>query len=220
MTDSNTVGSLKRTGTTTKTYENGVTKEELDAELDRRFQDFYRRVYPGFEITSGLDTLGHGRAELCITTDTKQALHFYEQGNCKLGSRKSIEIRSGDKATEKEIAITISSENGHIKIAAGKGDLILEGKNVIIQSTKDDGQVTIKSKKNLNLKSPSAVYEAEMMTIKGSEETILYGGTSLDLYCESNPVETASGQDPIIASSLLQQVIGFMDKAKQLTFWS
>ena len=53
-------------------------------------------------ISSGTDTLAHGRSELCLTTETSQGIHFYEQGNCKLGSRNSIELRTGDKATGKD----------------------------------------------------------------------------------------------------------------------
>ena len=193
-----------------------VTQGQLDKEFEKRFEDFYRRVYPGFTLSSGLNTLGHGRAELCLTTDTSQALHFYEQGNCKLGSRKSIEIKTGDKSTEKDMSILIEAENGHIKISAPNGNLILQGDNVLIESTKDDGQVTIKSKKNMLLDSPSMLMEANHATLGATTDMLLYGGNDLLLYSEANPVETACGQDPIIATSLTQKIISMLTSAKML----
>ena len=126
-----------------------LSKEEIDKQIDERFERFYRRVYPGFTISSGTDTLAHGRSELCLTTETSQGIHFYEQGNCKIGSRNSIELRTGDKATGKDVAVTISAENGHIVIEAPNGNLVLRGNNVLIEATEADGQMTFKSKRNL-----------------------------------------------------------------------
>ena len=69
---------------------NGLSEEKLkeivaDAAKEV-FADYYRRGYPGFEITSGGDTTAHGVAEYCMTTDTIQGLHFYKQGNMKMRS--------------------------------------------------------------------------------------------------------------------------------------
>ena len=63
-------------------------------------QNYFRMSRPGFEIASGHKTNGHGVAEYCMTTDTAQGIHFYEDGQCKMSSKKSIEIYSGDKAGE------------------------------------------------------------------------------------------------------------------------
>ena len=72
---------------------NGEMSEE-DKEFEKRFEKFYRRRFPGFSMSGGVNTLGHGRAELMLTTDTAQCIHFYEQGNCKIGSRNSIELKT------------------------------------------------------------------------------------------------------------------------------
>ena len=44
-----------------------LSKEEIDKQIDERFEKFYSRVYPGFTLSSGTDTLAHGRSELCLT---------------------------------------------------------------------------------------------------------------------------------------------------------
>ena len=124
-----------------------LSKEEIDKQIDERFEKFYSRVYPGFTLSSGTDTLAHGRSELCLTTETSQGIHFYEQGNCKIGSRNSIELRTGDKATGKDVSVAISAENGHIIIEATGGNLVLRGQNVLIEGTESDSQITMKSMK-------------------------------------------------------------------------
>ena len=193
-----------------------LSKEEIDKKIDERFERFYRRAYPGFTISSGTDTLAHGRSELCLTTETSQGIHFYEQGNCKLGSRNSIELRTGDKATGKDVAVTISAENGHIVIEAPNGNLVLRGNNVLIEATEADGQMTFKSKRNLKIDSPNVLVESNYLTMAATSQALLYGGSDCSIYCEGNPVETASGQDPIIASGVINKVLTMLKNARAL----
>ena len=47
-------------------------------------QNYFRMSRPGFEIASGHKTNGHGVAEYCMTTDTAQGIHFYNDGQCKI----------------------------------------------------------------------------------------------------------------------------------------
>ena len=193
-----------------------LSKEEIDKQIDERFERFYRRAYPGFTISSGTDTLAHGRSELCLTTETSQGIHFYEQGNCKLGSRNSIELRTGDKATGKDVAVTISAENGHIVIEAPNGNLVLRGNNVLLEATEADGQMTFKSKRNLKIDSPNVLVESNYLTMAATSQALLYGGSDCSIYCEGNPVETASGQDPIIASGVINKVLTMLKNARAL----
>ena len=101
-----------------------------------------------------MPVLIHGKSEFCLTTDKGQGLHFYQQGNCKLGANKSIEIRSGIDSKENEFAIVISANNGDIKIEAVGGDLILEGKNVQVRATAPDGEVSFYIQTKLLVLSP------------------------------------------------------------------
>ena len=192
----------------------GVTEE--DKEFEKKFEKFYRRRFPGFTMSSGVNTLGHGTGELMLTTDTKQCIHFYEQGNCKIGSRNSIELKTGDKSTEDDLSVFITAENGHIKITAPNGNLILQGSNVLLEATDADGQVTVKTKKNLYLDAPSLTVDSDYATIAASSDMLLYGGNDTLIYCESGPVETASGGDPIIATSLTEKILAALKNAKML----
>ena len=44
-------------------------------------------------------------------------------------------------------------------------------------------------------------------------QALLYGGSDCSIYCEGNPVETASGQDPIIASGVINKVLTMLKNA-------
>jgi len=195
--------------------ENDEMSEE-DKEFEKKFEKFYRRRFPGFTMSSGVNTLAHGMGELMFTTDTAQCIHFYEQGNCKIGSRNSIELKTGDKATEDDLSVFITAENGHIKITAPNGNLILQGSNVLLEATDADGQVTLKSKKNMYLDAPSLTVDSDYATIAASSDMLLYGGNDTLLYCESGPPETASGGDPILASGLVGKILAAMKNAKML----
>ena len=194
---------------------NGGMSEE-DKEFEKRFEKFYRRRFPGFSMSGGVNTLGHGRAELMLTTDTAQCIHFYEQGNCKIGSRNSIELKTGDHATSDDLSVFIEAENGHIKISAPNGNLILQGENVLLESTAADGQVTLKTKQNMYLDAPSLTVDSDYATIAACSDLLLYGGNDTMLYCESGPPETGSGGDPIIATSLTEKILAAVKNAKML----
>ena len=192
----------------------GVTEE--DKEFEKKFEKFYRRRFPGFTMSSGVNTLAHGTGELMFTTDTAQCIHFYEQGNCKIGSRNSIELKTGDKATGDDLSVFIEAENGHIKISAPNGNLILQGNNVLLEATDPEGQVTLKTKQNLYLDAPSLTIDSDYATIAACSDLLLYGGNDTMLYCESGPPETGSGGDPIIATSLTEKILAAVKNAKML----
>ena len=192
----------------------GVTEE--DKEFEKKFEKFYRRRFPGFTMSSGVNTLAHGKGELMLTTDTAQCIHFYEQGNCKIGSRNSIELKTGDHATSDDLSIFLSAENGTIKISAPNGNLILQGLNVLLEATDPEGQVTVKTKQNLYLDAPSLTVDSDYATIAASSDMLLYGGNDTLVYCESGPVETGSGGDAIIATSLTEKILAAVKNAKML----
>ena len=108
-------------------------KKLVADETAKQLTEYYRRSYPHFEVSSGVESEAHGQTEYCMTTDTYQGIHFYKQGNLKVRSNKSVEIYSGEKATDDTPAIHIQSENGYVKIESDD-TLILKGKRVQIIS--------------------------------------------------------------------------------------
>ena len=196
-----------------------MTPEEVQALVKKIVQeyaeDYFAMRRPGFNIESGTRTEGHGMSEFMVSTDTKQGLHFYRQGNGKLTSNKSMEIYSGDKATENDDAIVVEAINGNVHIKAVNGNLILEGANVIIKATDADGDVSLQSPKTVSVKCPEFIVDATKNTITSTSNTLLAAGT-LELYCETGAVTTASGQDPILSGSVFSTIINIADKAKKI----
>ena len=64
-----------------------IIRDEME-----KYDKYYRRTYPTFEVTGGGPTLEHEEAEYCLTTESSQGLHFYQGGIGKLGANKTIEI--------------------------------------------------------------------------------------------------------------------------------
>ena len=192
-----------------------MNEEEIKNLVKEYMEDYFRMSRPGFEIVSNASTGGHGKSEFCLTTDKGQGLHFYQQGNCKLGANKSIEIRSGIDSKENEFAIVISANNGDIKIEAVGGDLILEGKNVQVRATAPDGEVSLYSNKVISTQSPELQVESTKLRTRSTSDTLIAGGT-VSLYSETGSVTTGSGQDAIVATSFWETIINVADQARTL----
>jgi len=206
-----------------ETFLNGLSEDKLkeivaDAAKEV-FADYYRRGYPGFEITSGGDTTAHGVAEYCMTTDTIQGLHFYKQGNMKMRSNKSMEFYTGDSedVTEESLAFKIHTDGGSIVIEAlGGGDITLRGRNITLEAKdgEDKGQIKLMSSGQMMLDSNEKL-EIEAggdIDIRSNQDTAIFGNSACDLHCRSAPVTTSSGADNPLAGSLVEKIINLTEK--------
>ena len=189
-------------------------KDLIQSELDKFAQNFYRRNYPNFNITSGHTTLGHGESEFCVTTDTAQGIHFYNQGNCKMFARKSIELNAGDKSTDTECSISLRAEDGHIIIDATNGDLTLRGNNVIIETNQADGSIVSRPNKVFHVKAPEVELQGTKVTASATMDMLLSAG-DLSLYAESGPPQVGDGTEPFIGGSVFATVFNALEKAKK-----
>ena len=205
-----------------ETFLNGLSEDKLkeivaDAAKEI-FADYYRRGYPGFEITSGGDTTAHGVAEYCMTTDTIQGLHFYKQGNMKMRSNKSMEFYTGDSedVTDGSLAFKIHTDGGNIMIEAlGGGDITLRGRNITLQagSESDKGQIKLMSTGQTVVDSGEKLeLEGSGVDIRTELDVSVFGGSAVDLHCRSAPVSTSSGADNPLAGSLMDKIMNLMDK--------
>ena len=200
-----------------------MTEEEIKKlvadETAKQLTEYYRRSYPHFEISSGVESEAHGPTEYCMTTDTYQGIHFYKQGNMKVRSNKSVEIYSGQKATDDDASIHIQSENGYIKIESDD-TLILKGKRVQIISegvSNEDG-VFIEGGKRLNVDAGNITLDGDNTNLIAAEEMHINGGSDLSLYSEAAPIQISSGADSLFAGGVSKQIMNVLDKAK--TFFS
>ena len=200
---------------------NGLSEEKLkeivaDAAKEI-FADYYRRGYPGFEITSGGDTTAHGVAEYCMTTDTIQGLHFYKQGNMKMRSNKSMEFYTGESedVTDGSLAFKIHTDGGNIVIEAADGDITLRGRNITLEAKddKDAGQIKLMSTGQTVIDSGEKLeLEGSGVDIRTEMDVSVFGGSAVDLHCRSAPVSTSSGADNPLAGSLMDKIMNLMDK--------
>ena len=197
-----------------------MTEEEVQRivreEFDNLARDYFAMRRPGFNIESKFKTLGHDTAEFCVSTDTGQGLHFYEPGNSKWYSNKSIEVYSGNaQDDDKAMTIVLDAKNGSIKITAPNGDLILQGSNVKIEALDADGDVSINSKKTVTVQAPEYNVQSTKCNQTATSDMLLTAG-SLSLYSETGAVTTSSGQDPILGPSVVDSIINVADKARKL----
>ena len=143
-------------------------------------------------------------------------MHFYEPGNCKVLSNKSVEIYSGRMQSDDEaMTIVLDAKNGCIKITAPNGDLILQGRNVKIEALDADGDISLNSKKTVTVDAPEFFSDATKCTLSATSDMLLNAGT-LELYSETGAVTTSSGQDPILGPSVVSSIINIAEKAKKL----
>tara|TARA_B100000131_G_scaffold283570_1_gene291587 strand:+ start:621 stop:1247 length:627 start_codon:yes stop_codon:yes gene_type:complete len=205
-----------------------MTEQEMEQivrdEARQVFKDYYRRGFPGFEITSGGDTTGHGEAEYCMTTKSAQGVHFYKQGNMKMRAIKSMELYTGDSedVRPESLAFKVHAENGSIIIEALSGDLTLRGENVTIEATGADtessrpqGQIKLISEGQTSVESGEKLeLEGSGIDIRTELDVSMYGGSAVDLHCAAAPVSLSSGTDSPLAGSLMDKIINVVDKFK------
>ena len=191
-------------------------KKLVADETAKQLTEYYRRSYPHFEISSGVESEAHGPTEYCMTTDTYQGIHFYKQGNMKVRSNKSVEIYSGQKATDDDASIHIQSENGYIKIESDD-TLILKGKRVqtISEGSSDEDGVFIEGGKRLNVDAGNITLDGDNTNVIAAEEMHINGGSDLSLYSEAAPIQISSGAESLFAGGVTSQIMNVLDKAKK-----
>ena len=191
-------------------------KKLVADETAKQLTEYYRRSYPHFEISSGVESEAHGQTEYCMTTDTYQGIHFYKQGNMKVRSNKSVEIYSGQKATDDDASIHIQSENGYIKIESDD-TLILKGKRVqiISEGASDEDGVFIEGGKRLNVDAGNITLDGDNTNLIAAEEMHINGGSDLSLYSEAAPIQISSGAESLFAGGVTSQIMNVLGKAKK-----
>ena len=197
-----------------------MTEEEVQnlvkSEFKNLAEEYFAMRRPKFNIESGFQTQGHDTAEFCVSTDSGQGMHFYEPGNCKVLSNKSVEIYSGRMQSDDEaMTIVLDAKNGCIKITAPNGDLILQGRNVKIEALDADGDISLNSKKTVTVDAPEFFADVTKCTLSATSDMLLNAGT-LEFYSETGAVTTSSGQDPILGPSVVSSIINIAEKAKKL----
>ena len=178
-------------------------------------QNYFRMSRPGFEIASGHRTNGHGVAEYCMTTDTAQGIHFYEDGQCKMSSKKSIEIYSGDKAGEDDFSITIQTSHGDVKVSAKKNDVVIEGKTIMIHATE---LLQLRSDTKVDMSAPTVSVLADNLDLIGISDAHLIGG-ECDIHGNTQ-VEISEGVDNLLNTSVVERLSNLAEDIKRILIFT
>ena len=178
-------------------------------------QNYFRMSRPGFEIASGHRTSGHAVAEYCMTTDTAQGMHFYEDGQCKIMSNKSLEIRSGKNSGEDEAAILLQTKNGDVVIRARQDDVVIEANKIMIHASE---LLQLRSATKIDIGAPSVDITGDDINAIGIDTLRLLGG-STELFAD-NSLDISEGVDLLLNTDIVSRLTNLADDIKKLLIFS
>ena len=197
------------------------TPEKIEEETRRivkeELENFFRMSRPGFTISSGSQSLGHGVSEFCLTTDSTQGIHFYKQGNVKMKAVRSFELYSGfDPESDKAFSIVFDAKRGNIELFAHDGNVVVNGNDVKVHAS---DTLQLAADRIVHIKAPSIQLEGESVSTVGILELKNLGG-SLEQHSESSGAETSGGEDNLANTDLISRIINLIDEIEKLLIFA
>ena len=187
----------------------------VDKIVDEKLDNYFRMTRPGFEIVSGHKVPGHDLGEFCMTTDTAQGIHFYQDGQCKISSKKSIEIYSGDKSGEEDFSIVIQTSHGDVKITAKQNDVVIQGNRIMIHASE---LLQLRSATKIDIGAPSVDITGDDINAIGIDTLRLLGG-STELFAD-NSLDISEGVDLLLNTDIVSRLTNLADDIKKLLIFS
>jgi len=187
----------------------------VDKIVEDRLDNYFRMSRPGFEIVSGHKVPGHDVGEFCMTTDTAQGIHFYQDGQCKISSKKSIEIYSGDKSGEEDFSIVIQTSHGDVKITAKQNDVLIQGNRIMIHASE---LLQLRSATKIDIGAPSVDITGDDINAIGIDTLRLLGG-STELFAD-NSLDISEGVDLLLNTDIVSRLTNLADDIKKLLIFS
>ena len=178
-------------------------------------QNYFRMSRPGFEIMSGHKVPGHDLGEFCMTTDTAQGIHFYQDGQCKISSKKSIELYSGDKAGEEDFSIVIQTSHGDVKITAKQNDVVIQGNRIMIHASE---LLQLRSDTKVDMSAPTVSVLADNLDLIGISDAHLIGG-ECDIHGNTQ-VEISEGVDALLNTSVVERLSNLSEDIKRILIFT
>jgi len=121
----------------------------------------------------------------------------HRKGGTICKSPGAFQVKAGTKVSGSDNGVFIKAENGNIHISAPSGNLILEGRNVLIKATGDDeesGNVTMEGNNKVAIKGKGDGVDINgnsSVKIASDKQVDVIGKTILNLY--GNVLDCADG---------------------------
>ena len=187
----------------------------VDKIVEDKLDNYFRMSRPGFEIMSGHKVPGHDLGEFCMTTDTAQGIHFYQDGQCKISSKKSIELYSGDKAGEEDFSIVIQTSHGDVKITAKQNDVVIQGNRIMIHASE---LLQLRSDTKVDMSAPTVSLLADNLDLIGISDAHLIGG-ECDIHGNTQ-VEISEGVDALLNTSVVERLSNLSEDIKRILIFT
>ena len=196
-----------------------MTEQEIREIFKDEFERYFREVHGTFVIESGCPTDRHEPCEYSMTTQSAQGISFYEGGIGKMRAGKNLEIYSGDDASigdgkvtgEGGNAFKVECKNGRIVITAKSSDIELNGRNIVLNAKSN---IYLEAGNNTRSRSgnDTNILTGNNMNIVADKELFIGGGAAVGIHCESDYIETTSGNDLDVAPDFADELSGFYDQ--------
>ncbi len=196
-----------------------ITEAKIKEIFKDEFERHYREVHHTFSIEGGCPTDRHEPCEYSMITQSAQGISFFEGGIVKMRAGKNFEIYSGDdpsigdgKVTgEGGNAFKVECKHGRIVITAKSSDIELNGRNIVLNAKSN---IYLEAGNNTRIRSgnDTNILTGNNMNIVADKELFIGGGAAVGIHCESDYIETTSGNDLDVASDFYYELSGFYDQ--------
>jgi len=159
---------------------------------------------PNFFIDTGNETNFHpGKTVYFIQGLTKDAekiknnMSFHETGFARYYTEKTLQVESGVRSKDIDIAFQQVVHNGHYAVNADKGEIRLAAKNIILEAS---NEITLKAQGKIEIGDPNGKTNLIQLEAK-TVDVITRGGNIGDLLKTSSLFSSFSGS--FVSSSSL-----------------
>ena len=196
-----------------------ITEAKIKEIFKDEFERHYREVHHTFSIEGGCPTDRHEPCEYSMITQSAQGISFFEGGIAKCRAGKNFEIYSGDDPSigdgevtgEGGNAFKIECKHGRILITAKTSDIELNGRNISLVASKNiylDAKTNIRIDAGVN----TNIFAGNDINAVADKELFIGGGAAVGIHCESDYIETTSGNDLDVAPDFFDELSGFYDQ--------
>lgn len=115
-----------------------------------------------------------------------------------LESPGGIVIKCGQDRKRPDVTFNIQVENGKLALTCQTGDVLIQGKNVVIEAKGDsgnDGNITLKANSKIDMQSPKIeINGSQKVEVKSEEKIDMQSQGTLQMYGTQGSCQSASSR--------------------------